>query len=216
MFITITVCLVKDAHRSKRVTPSKKKKFKKHFLLALGLSLVFGLGWGFGLLATSSNVPELTFAFQIIFSIFVGSQGVLIFLFHVVRPSRVRQQWKSWLCCGKRSKSLLVSSPKSPTSPQTSYSPSSPEEPGSLPLTQREEISLNGINMADSVPPDQRGVLMSATNMARENTSSTPPATCHSVSSGHIGELNSVAVVHSCIAPPLDRQCGDTNIQLQN
>ena len=215
---------MKDADRSKRVTPDKKKEFKKHFLLALGLSLVFGLGWGFGLLATTSNIQELTFAIQIIFSLFVGSQGVLIFLFHIVRPSRVRQQWKNWLCCGKRSKSLLVSSPKSPTSPQTSYSPSSAEEPGSLPPTQREEISLNVINMPDSVAPDQReGVPVSATNVAREETSpsSTLQATSHSstVLSGHIEELNSVAVVHSCIVPPLERQHGvtfNTNGQLQN
>ena len=35
--------------------------------------------------------------FQIIFSIFVGSQGLLIFIFHGIRPKNVRKQWESWL-----------------------------------------------------------------------------------------------------------------------
>ena len=56
---------------------------KKQLIIAIGLATLFGLGWGFGL-ATSSSTPvkEITCAFQIIFSTFVGFQGVLFFVLH--------------------------------------------------------------------------------------------------------------------------------------
>lgn len=124
MFFIIIACLLRAMHSNQRdflSQQSKKRKLKKHFFLALGLSLVFGLGWGFGLLATTSDAQELTFTFQIIFSMFIGSQGLLIFFFHVIRAPQVRRQWKRWfikLCCRKPSKNVLISSPKSPMSPQ--------------------------------------------------------------------------------------------------
>ena len=74
MFIIIIICLAKN-----RKNVKKKKELKRHFFLVVGLSLVFGLGWGLGLLATSSETEKLSFTFQILFSILIGSQGVLIF-----------------------------------------------------------------------------------------------------------------------------------------
>ena len=78
--------------------PTKKVStiFKQNLIIAAGLSLLFGLGWGFGLTATSSDVEELTFAFQILFSLFVGSQGVLIFVFHGLRSQQFRHVWVSF------------------------------------------------------------------------------------------------------------------------
>ena len=67
---------------------------KKHFIIALSLAIVFGLGWGFGLAATSHPIKELTFTFQIVFSLFVGSQGILIFLLHGIRNKDARTLWK--------------------------------------------------------------------------------------------------------------------------
>ena len=112
MFIIIIVCLLKN-----RKNVKKKRELKRHFFLILGLSLVFGLGWGFGLLATSSEIKKLTFTFQILFSIFISSQGLLIFLFHVIRAPQARKQWKKLLIklfCPTESRSLHVSHPKSP------------------------------------------------------------------------------------------------------
>jgi MFS family permease len=79
-----------------------KKNYKEKFILAIGLSLLLGLGWGLGLTATSSDVKEVTFVFQILFSLFVGSQGVLIFIFHGLRSPQFRQTWTS--AFGLRSK----------------------------------------------------------------------------------------------------------------
>ena len=112
IFITIIVCLVKN----RSTMHHKKRKLKRLFFLALGLSLLFGLGWGFGLLATSSDIKELTFTFQILFSILIGSQGLLIFIFHVIRAPQARKQWKKLFfkfSSNKSLRSLTLSSSKS-------------------------------------------------------------------------------------------------------
>ena len=75
---------------------SSRKKLKTYFTLIVALSVFFGLGWGFGLAATSSDIRELTFVFQLLFCIFVGSQGILVFILHCIRPQRMRKKWKSW------------------------------------------------------------------------------------------------------------------------
>lgn len=69
------------------------RELKVKFVIALSLAVVLGLGWGVGLVATSSNIPELTFTLQIIFGVFVGSQGVLIFFLHGVRSEDFRSFW---------------------------------------------------------------------------------------------------------------------------
>ena len=73
-----------------------KQEGKKKVFIAIGLATVLGLGWGFGLLATSSDFRGLTLAFQIIFSIFVGCQGLLLFVLHGLRSAEARKEWKLW------------------------------------------------------------------------------------------------------------------------
>ena len=70
---------------------------RRDIIIAIGLATLFGLGWGLGLLATSSDIKELTFTFQIIFSLFVGSQGLLLLILHGFRSSDARKEWKFWL-----------------------------------------------------------------------------------------------------------------------
>ena len=122
MFIVITVCLVKNRKNGSTMHAKKKRELKRLFFLVLGLSLLFGLGWGFGLLATSSDIKELTFTFQILFSILIGSQGLLIFIFHVIRAPQARKQWKKLFFKFSSNKSLqsltLSSSKPSKTSCQ--------------------------------------------------------------------------------------------------
>lgn len=62
-----------------------------------GLALLLGLGWGFGLAASSHDISALVCAFQFLFSVFVSFQGVLILLFHGVRSKDARTVWASWL-----------------------------------------------------------------------------------------------------------------------
>ena len=66
------------------------------------LSVVFGLGWGFGLAQTSvpkdsGTAAEVTlFILQLLFGLLVGSQGVLVFIFYGVGNHKVRVVWKRW------------------------------------------------------------------------------------------------------------------------
>ena len=100
MFIVILTSIVRHKYNiSKNIDKIKEntKAHKDSLIIALSLAVVFGLGWGFGLLTTSSSIHGLTTTFQVIFSIFVGAQGVLLFLLHGVRNSDVRGVWKGWL-----------------------------------------------------------------------------------------------------------------------
>ena len=67
----------------------------KNFMIAIVLSITFGLGWGFGFLATSHDVLPIVIIFQAIFTIIVGIQGILLFVFHGIRNPDVRDLWKS-------------------------------------------------------------------------------------------------------------------------
>ena len=75
----------------------KLTSLKKQVAIAVGLATLFGLGWGFGLAASGTTVNELTFTFQLLFSLFVGLQGVVLFVLHGVRKQEARGQWKEWL-----------------------------------------------------------------------------------------------------------------------
>ncbi len=99
MFIVILVSIVKHKRHLNKQTQSKSdyKYVKDNLVIALSLAVIFGLGWGFGLLATSYPVEAVTITFQVIFSIFVGAQGVLLFLLHGVRNSDAQHVWKNWL-----------------------------------------------------------------------------------------------------------------------
>ena len=88
--------LIKRARERTKIRSNDEGQLKRHLVIALGLSTIFGLGWGFGLAATGSSVKEVTFAFQLLFSIFVGLQGVLIFILHGLRSQDARALWKSW------------------------------------------------------------------------------------------------------------------------
>ena len=121
MFIVILVSLVKERTTSaSRVDVTTIHKIKRNSVPALGLATLFGLTWGLGLAATSTGVREVTFAFQVIVGILIGSQGVLIFIFQGLRSDKVKKVWTKWfakLCC--RSKGMhMKSSVASPTSPQ--------------------------------------------------------------------------------------------------
>ena len=112
MFIIIIVCLLKN-----RKNVKKKTELKRHFFPHSGAIIGVWIRLGFGLLATSSEIKKLAFTFQIPFGIFISSQGLLIFLFHVIRAPQARKQWKKLLIklfCPTASRSLHVSHPKSP------------------------------------------------------------------------------------------------------
>ncbi len=96
MFVIILASIIKHNKNSVQ-SKDVRKSHRDNVIIALSLAVVFGLGWGFGLLTTSSSIRALTATFQTIFSVFVGTQGVLLFLLHGLRDSDVRELWKEWL-----------------------------------------------------------------------------------------------------------------------
>ena len=119
MFIIILVSIMKHKRSQREGEKRNFKNYKENFVIVLSLSVVFGLGWGFGLLVTS--IPELgvTITLQVPFSIFVGAQGALLFILHGIRSGDARDLWKQ--CCYKRkrffsSKSTIKSSNEISTS----------------------------------------------------------------------------------------------------
>ena len=95
---------------------------KANFTIAATLAVVFGLGWALGLAATSLPVKELTLTFQILFSIFVGAQGMLLFLLHGVRNQDIRKVWmQCFTAIGRKSRlaSMISSTKTSSAGPES-------------------------------------------------------------------------------------------------
>ena len=83
---------------------------KRQFKIALCLAALFGFGWGIGLFATDLNSKEATFAVQIVFSIFVGSQGILFFLLQGLLSKQVREYWRKKFNCVRQNESATTTS----------------------------------------------------------------------------------------------------------
>lgn len=101
-------------HRQKMPREKHTKEYKRLILIAACLSVMFGLGWVFGLLAAIPN-PELSMVAQYIFAIFIGTHGVFIFFFHCLRSNDVRKEWRRWffaVCgCAKKPDHLVTTTP---------------------------------------------------------------------------------------------------------
>ena len=109
MFIIIILSLCKHMNSIARQTPAtagnskEESRFNtKNLIIAIVLSITFGLGWGFGFLATSHDVLPVVLIFQAIFTIIVGIQGVLLFIFHGIRNPEVQGLWKSIFMAASR------------------------------------------------------------------------------------------------------------------
>lgn len=103
MFIIILASVIKQRRASVKVRQdSSFKTHRENLTISLSLAIVFGLGWGFGLLSTSHSAEDVTITFQVLFSIFVGAQGILLFLLHGVRNPDARKTWKGWLTSTSR------------------------------------------------------------------------------------------------------------------
>ena len=105
------------------------------------MAVMFGLGWGFGLLATSYPVEEVTITFQVLFSIFVGAQGALLFLLHGMRNADARRVWSSSVSSIMTRLRSIVSSSFNRSVTVTQNSAKASQNSTSLKLTQLHELS---------------------------------------------------------------------------
>ena len=80
-----------DEDRNNRV------KIKQQLIAAAILSILFGLGWGIGLLATEGvRVAVLRDLFSAIFIICTAFQGLMIFILQTLRSKQARTTWARW------------------------------------------------------------------------------------------------------------------------
>ena len=69
-------------------------------MIAITLSILFGLGWGIGLPATQAlHTAAIRDTFSVLFILLTAFQGLLIFIMRCARSSEVVKQWKKWLSC---------------------------------------------------------------------------------------------------------------------
>ena len=143
MFIVILVkfCYKKKIHKSK-----EEKLFyvnsKQLFFMAMILSINFGLGWGLGLAATAELPREIYLVFAYMFSLFVGMQGVLIFLLHCARSSIAQSFWAYLFyvacLCKKQPEAKIASGYKqAPKTPFTTPGPKRKFDTMGIPLSSR-------------------------------------------------------------------------------
>ena len=80
------------------ISHDQRVSLKQQFMIALTLSLLFGLGWGIGLLATRElyTVKAIGDVFASLFIILTAFQGIFIFLMFCVKSNEVRRECKSF------------------------------------------------------------------------------------------------------------------------
>ena len=76
----------------------KTNEIKQQFVIAITLSILFGLGWGIGLPATDQlqNTIAVRDTFASLFVLLTSFQGFFVFFMHCLRSPDIRKQWKIW------------------------------------------------------------------------------------------------------------------------
>ena len=75
------------------------RKLKENFIIALGLSLLFGMSWAVGLLASSDLPDAVRHPAAWVFTLATAFLGVYLFILYVPRSLEARQFWKQVLLC---------------------------------------------------------------------------------------------------------------------
>lgn len=101
MFILIMVQLLKKRCQTKfkeSYSEDKNVSLKQQLLIAVTLSILFGLGWGIGLPAAGQlyNTPGVRDTFAALFIILTAFQGLYVFIMHCIRSQEARKEWKRW------------------------------------------------------------------------------------------------------------------------
>ena len=116
LYILIFVSLLcKPDGREETRKNAKLHKLKENFTITLGLSLLFGIGWAVGLLASSDLPHGVRYPAEWIFTLMTAFLGVYLFVLYIPRSSEARGLWKRWLLC-QRKKKRFVSLPSTTSS----------------------------------------------------------------------------------------------------
>ena len=100
VFVIIIVSLLRKNFQSNiKLKNCHNIKFgREQLIIAIALSVMFGLGWGIGLLATQDIHTNKTVRdlFAALFVIITAFHGLFIFIMHCLRSKEVRTVWKRW------------------------------------------------------------------------------------------------------------------------
>ena len=100
VFIIIIVSLLRKNFQSDIKTKDNNNItfVRQQIIITVTLSILLGLGWGIGLLATQDIHTNKTVRdlFAGLFVIITGFHGLFIFIMHCLRSKEVRNIWKRW------------------------------------------------------------------------------------------------------------------------
>ena len=100
VFIIIIVSLLRKNFQSDIKTKNNNNItfVRQQLLITVTLSILLGLGWGIGLLATQDIHTNKTIRdlFAALFVITTAFHGLFIFIMHCLRSKEVRNTWKRW------------------------------------------------------------------------------------------------------------------------
>ena len=102
VFGLVFVSLLRKTYHSKRTsatdTNSNNSFLRQQLVIVFTLSVLFGLGWGIGLLATQDahNNKHVKNLFSALFVLITAFHGLFIFIMNGVRSIDVRTVWKQW------------------------------------------------------------------------------------------------------------------------
>ena len=98
MFFIIIVSLLRKNYQSNTILKKDTKTvfLYQHLIIAITLSLLFGLGWSIGLFATQDIHTNKTVRdiFAALFVVFTAFHGLFIFIMQCLRSKDVRNSWK--------------------------------------------------------------------------------------------------------------------------
>ena len=100
VFVIIIVSLLRKSFQSniKSKKTTNIQLVREQIVIVTTLSILFGLGWGIGLLATQDIHTNKTIRdlFAALFVIITAFHGLFIFTMHCLRSKEARSVWKRW------------------------------------------------------------------------------------------------------------------------
>ena len=96
VFIIILVCLLQKNYQSKSKKDTKTSFLHQQLIIAITLSVLFGLGWVIGLFATQDIHTNKTTRdiLAALFVVFTAFHGLFIFMMQCLRSKDIRNSWK--------------------------------------------------------------------------------------------------------------------------